>query len=138
VILNEVAKSVIEAQRGEHPVYVFGVSRRGEPLTRMYNTSWRLARVRAARKYKEEFQQEAPLGLRKLRVHDLKHTYGRRLRAAGVSYEDRQVLLGHKTKSVTTDYSAAELANLIAQANKVAAKDLRSAPTLTILKSRAA
>jgi hypothetical protein len=26
-----------------------------------------------------------------VRVHDLKHTFGRRLRAAGVSFKDRQV-----------------------------------------------
>jgi integrase len=138
VVLNEVAKSVIEEQRGEDPVFVFGVSRSGKPLTRIYNTSWKLARGRAAKKYKEEFNKEAPFGFRNLRVHDLKHTFGRRLRAAGVPYEDRQVLLGHKTKSVTTDYSAVELANVIAQANKIATKDLRSAPTLTILKRKTA
>jgi integrase len=38
-------------------------------------------------------------------VHDFKHTFGRRLRAAGVAFEDRQALLGHKSGSVTTDYS---------------------------------
>jgi hypothetical protein len=54
-----------------------------------------------------------------LRVHDLKHTFGRRLRAAGVSFEDRQDLLGHKSGRITTHYSGAELANLIAAANKV-------------------
>ncbi len=30
------------------------------------------------------------------------HTFGRRLRAAGVSYEDRQDLLGHKSGRITT------------------------------------
>ena len=49
---------------------------------------------------------------------DLKHTYGRRLRAAGVSFEDRQDLLGHKSTRITTHYSAAELANLIAASEK--------------------
>jgi integrase len=52
-------------------------------------------------------------------VHDLKHTYVRRLRAAGVSFEDRQDLLGHRSGRITTHYSAAELANLIDAANKV-------------------
>ncbi len=37
-----------------------------------------------------------------VRVHDLKHTFGRRLRAAGVSFEDRQDLLGHRLGKITT------------------------------------
>jgi integrase len=44
----------------------------------------------------------------RVRVHDLKHTFGRRLRAAGVSFEDRQDLLGHKSGRITTHYSQAE------------------------------
>jgi integrase len=53
-------------------------------------------------------------------VHgDLRHTFGRRLRAAGVSFEDRQDLLGHRSIRVTTDYSAAELRNLLNAANRV-------------------
>ncbi len=47
------------------------------------------------------------------------HTFGRRLRAAGVSFEDRQDLLGHKNGRITTHYSNAELNNLIQAANKV-------------------
>ena len=46
-------------------------------------------------------------------MHDLKHTFGRRLRAAGVSFEDRQDLLGHRSGRITTHYSAAELSRLI-------------------------
>jgi len=59
-------------------------------------------------------------------VHDLKHTFGQRLRAAGVSFEDRQILLGHKNDSVTTHYSAPDVANLIAAANRVTASDRRN------------
>ena len=71
-----------------------------------------------------------------MRVHDLKHTFGRRLRAAGVSFEDRQDLLGHKSERITTHYSAAEIGNLIAAANKVCdvEKSMHSA-TLTLLRS---
>ena len=54
-----------------------------------------------------------------MRVHDLKHTYGRRLRAAGVSFEDRQDLLGHKSGRITTHYSAPELVNLIEASERV-------------------
>lgn len=35
------------------------------------------------------------VGLSKVRVHDLRHTYGQRLRDAGVSQQDRALLLGH-------------------------------------------
>jgi len=70
-------------------------------------------------------------------VHDLKHTFGRRLRAAGVSFEDRQVLLGHKNESVTTHYSAPELANLIAAANRIAATEGHKMDTMTIFRRKA-
>ncbi len=66
--------------------------------------------------------------LRNLRVHDLKHTYGRRLRAAGVSFEDRQDLLGHKSTRITTHYSASELANLIAASEKALEKSPTKLP----------
>lgn len=68
-----------------------------------------------------------------VRVHDLKHTFGRRLRSAGVSFEDRQDLLGHKSSRITTHYSAAELQNLWEAANKVSIGHAR--PTLTLLRS---
>jgi len=51
-------------------------------------------------------------GLKQVRVHDLKHTFGRWLRAAGVSFEGRQDLLGHRSGRMTTHYSAAELSKL--------------------------
>ena len=69
-----------------------------DQLTRMLNSAWKRARKK--------------VGLA-VRVHDLKHTFGRRLRAAGVSFEDRQDLLGHKSGRITTHYSAAEIGNLI-------------------------
>jgi integrase len=102
VVLNKVAAQVVEEVRGKHPTFVFTF--RNKPITRMLNSGWKTAREKA--------------GLA-VRVHDLKHTFGRRLRAAGVSYEDRQDLLGHKSGRITTHYSAAELKNLIDAANTV-------------------
>jgi hypothetical protein len=61
----------------------------------------------------------APDGFRRVRVHDLKHTCGRRLRAAGVGFEDRQDILAHKSGRMTTHYSAAELGNLVAAVNRI-------------------
>jgi hypothetical protein len=85
----------------------------------MLNSAWLRARRRA--------------GLEQVRVHDLKHTYGRRLRAAGVSFEDRQDLLGHRSGKITTHYSAAELAQLIEASNQVCERDQRQ-PELVMLR----
>ena len=68
-------------------------------------------------------------GLPQVRVHDLKHTFGRRLRAAGVSFEDRQDLLGHRSGRITTHYSAAELSRLIEAAEQCVRSDGRAAGT---------
>ena len=90
-------------------------------LARMNATAWRSARERS--------------GLEHVRVHDLKHTFGRRLRAEGVSFEDRQDLLGHHSGRITTHYSSAELQNLYDAANKVCAKK-QSGVVLTLLRKQ--
>ncbi len=116
VVCNEVARSVIEGERNKHPMHVFTYHEK--PITKMNNTAWRSARKRVS--------------LECVRVHDLKHTFGRRLRSAGVSFEDRQNLLGHRSESITTHYSSAELQNLHKAANAVC--DLKqSGVSLTLL-----
>ena len=120
MVLNSVAGSVVESARGDHPEYVFAF--RGHRLHHINNTGWKQARARA--------------GLPQVRVHDLKHTFGRRLRAAGVSFEDRQDLLGHKSGKITTHYSAAELSNLIDAANAVCGTEFRKTPALVLLRGR--
>ena len=120
VVLNKVARSVIESVRGENRMYVFTYC--GRRLRRMNNSAWRRARKKA--------------GLPQVRVHDLKHTMGRRLRAAGVSFEDRQDLLGHKSGHITSHYSAAELGNLIEAVEKIAGQGSRKSPALVMLKKK--
>lgn len=117
VVLNKVARSVVEKRRGVHETHVF--TYRGKPMTRMLNTAWMRAREKA--------------GLKQVRVHDLKHTFGRRLRAAGVSFEDRQDLLGHRSGRITTHYSAAELTRLIEAAESVCNKS-GNKPELVVLR----
>ena len=101
--LNKVSQAVVEARRGKHTSHVF--TYQGRPVGRMLNSAWMRARD--------------TVGLPQVRVHDLKHTFGRRLRAAGVSFEDRQDLLGHRSGRITTHYSAAELSRLLEAANSV-------------------
>jgi hypothetical protein len=115
-----------------HPEFVFVYSQVRKvgkkpvfrPVETMNNTSWQNARKRA--------------GLPQVRVHDLKHTFGRRLRAAGVSFEDRQDLLGHKSGRITTHYSAAELSNLLEAAEKACRAGSRKSPALEAPKQEAA
>jgi hypothetical protein len=85
------------------------------------NSAWKKARKKA--------------NLSTVRVHDLKHTFGRRLRSAGISFEDRQDLLGHKSSRITTHYSAGELLNLWKAANQVCEEQRK--PTLTLLRTKA-
>jgi integrase len=116
VVLNNIAQSVINNVRGMHSEYVFVY--KNMPLTRMNNKGWRRAR--------------SEVGLSTVRVHDLKHTFGSRLRAVGVSFEDRQDLLGHKAGRITTHYSAAEVSNLIEAANRVCIP--KGGAALTVIK----
>ncbi len=107
VVLNKVSEKVINAQRGVNKTYVFTYN--GRKISKMNNTAWQNARNKS--------------NLGSVRVHDLKHTFGRRLRAAGVSMEDRQDLLGHKSGKITTHYSASQIDNLIEASNKVVNTD---------------
>lgn len=117
VVLNQIALSVVDAQRGNHHTHVFTYE--GNPVTRMLNSAWLRVRKKA--------------GLSQVRVHDLKHTFGRRLRAAGVSFEDRQDLLGHRSGRITTHYSAAELSRLLDAANSVCDRG-KGKPELVVLR----
>ena len=117
VVLNRVALAIVDRQRGVHPTHVF--TYRGEPVTRMLNSAWIRART--------------DVGLPQVRVHDLKHTFGRRLRSAGVSFEDRQDLLGHRSARITTHYSGAELSRLLEAANGACADAGEAPPREVIL-----
>ena len=114
VILNDVAWSIIEGQRGKDPIWVF--PHRGKRVSSMNNTAWQRARREA--------------GLRAVRIHDLRHTFACRLRAVGVSMEDREVLLGHANHSMAGHYASADVGRLLKQANLI----LNRQETRTVLR----
>jgi integrase len=118
VPLNAVARSIVNKYRGQSE-YVFHL--KGNRLDRMNNRAWRKAREAA--------------GLPEVRVHDLRHTFGMRLRAAGVGLEDRQDLLGHYAGRITTHYSKVEIARLIECVELLC--DGRQRPELTLVKRTA-
>ena len=102
-ILNDAAWSIIEEQRGKHPIWVF--PHRGKSVATMNNTAWQRARREVA--------------LQAVRIHDLRHTFVCRIRAAGVSMEDREVLLGHANHSMAGHYASADVGRLLMQANLI-------------------
>ncbi|MGH9625601.1 MAG: tyrosine-type recombinase/integrase [Bryobacteraceae bacterium] len=129
IVLSDAAQAILERARGPHRRFVFVSARQRKPFGHLRSTGWHGARRRAAERYREWFGMEAPMGLRTVQVHDLRHTFGRRLRAAGVSLEDRRDLLGHKGPDITTHYSAAEIARLLEAADRITGSRETSTPT---------
>ena len=123
VILNDLAKSVIRRQVGKNFEFVFVY--KGQPVKKMNTSAFREARKRAAQKFPN---------LINTGIHSLKHTYGARLRAAGVPEEDRNFLTGHKGRmSMTTYYSAPELMKMLEYSNRVCQQN----DNLVLLKRKA-
>jgi integrase len=102
-ILNDAAWSIIETQRGKHPLWVFPF--RGRRVRGMNNNGWQRARRKA--------------GLPDVRIHDLRHTFATRLRAAGVAEEDRCALLGHALRTMPQLYASADVGRIVVLANRV-------------------
>jgi len=108
IVLNRIVMAVIEQQRGKHPEYVFPY--RGKRLGHINNTAWVNAWKKAGLPISNEFTKGP---------HNLKHTFGRRLRNAGVPLETRKVLLHHTNNDITTHYSPAEVAELLEAVERI-------------------
>lgn len=119
VVLNSIAMGVVNRQRGKHPTRVFTYG--GRPVCGLNETAFK--------RHKKE------AGLADLRLHDLRHTTGRRLRAAGVSNETRKDILGHESGDMTTHYSVAELKELLDAVELIADERRCATPTLSFLKN---
>ena len=126
VVLNSIASRVIASRRGMQEEYVF--TYRGSSVTKLRSSAWRRAWEKAG----------LPLEHGILKgVHNLRHTFGRRLRGAGVPLETRKALLGHANGDITTHYSAAELAELLNAAEKIVDRGVTQSPTLTVVRRNA-
>lgn len=116
LILNDVAWKIVEACRGRHREFVFVWRRERvknfdqapamayQPVATMNNTAFQLARK--------------TVGLERMRIHDLRHTFGQRLRDAGVAAEDRALLMGHAIEGMPQHYATATISRLVDVANQ--------------------
>jgi integrase len=108
LVLNSIARKVIESRRGKMDTYVFGY--RGKPVERIHNSDWKKAWVRS----------RLPVGAHVLSgPHNLRHTFARRLRSAGVPLETRKVLMHHIDGDITVHYSPAEVEELLEAVEKL-------------------
>ena len=122
VVLNSVAQRIIEGRRGINETYVF--TYRDRAVGKMNNTAWKRAWRKAGLPVKKDIRRG---------VHNLRHTFARRLRSAGVPEETRATLMGHANGSITTHYSAAELAELKNAVEKIVDRGIAQTPTLTLI-----
>lgn len=123
VVLNTVAHRVIEARRDIHDEFVF--TYKDNPVGKLNNSAWKRA-------WKKAGLPTEP-GILK-GVHNLRHTFGRRLRGACVPLETRKALLGHANGDITTHYSAAELQELLDAAESIVDRGIAQSPTLTVVR----
>ncbi|MEW8042554.1 MAG: tyrosine-type recombinase/integrase [Candidatus Thiodiazotropha endolucinida] len=107
LICNATARSIIDGQRDNDDDLVFP-GPKGQ-MVRMNNSGWRTAWEKAGLPTK---------GIKK-GVHNLRHTFGVRMEAAGIPWEYRKALLGHEIQDVTAHYSPPGLARLLEEAEKV-------------------
>ncbi|MES9914093.1 MAG: site-specific integrase [Candidatus Sedimenticola sp. 4PFRAG1] len=127
VVLNSAATEVIDRRRDIHPEFVF--TYRGRSVGKIRTSAWRRAWERVG----------LPTGSGVLKgVHNLRHTFATRLRAAGVPLETRKALMGHAAGDITTHYSAAELQELLTAAEKVTDRGIAQTPTLSVIKAKSA
>ena len=94
------------------------------PMGGLNNSGWRAAWRKAGIPIVSDIRRG---------VHNLRHSFGRRLRGAGVALETRKVLLGLASGDITTHYSAAELRELLKAAEKIVDRKVAQGPTLTLV-----
>ena len=125
VVLNEVARRVIASRRGIHKEFVF--TYRGNPVGKLNNSAWKRAWKIAGLPIEKGILKG---------VHNLRHSFGRRLRGAGVPLETRKALLGHANGDITTHYSAAELNELLNAVEKIVDRGIAQTPTLVVVQQK--
>ena len=109
VICNSIARRIVNYMREPSR---FGAKRSKEfvfpreTVSKILNKAWLMADL-----------PDDPLV--KKGIHNLRHTFGYRLRSEGVAGEDRDALLGHHAKSLTQHYAVPDIKRLAALAERI-------------------
>ncbi len=108
LVLNRAALSVIESRRDNHRTHVF--TYHGKKIAKMNSHGWRNAWKKAGLPVED--------GIRR-GVHNLRHTFGHRLRAAGVAPEDRKDLMWHTNGDMSRHYATPDIERLLMAAESI-------------------
>ena len=119
VLCNCVAARVIRRRREFDSDWVFANADGSRRRARLSSSGWRRGRERACRTMTEQSVGNYSGRLSKLRVHDLRHTFGDRLRRRGVTIDTCGDLLGHKGRGVTAHYCRSQNPELISAVKKL-------------------
>jgi integrase len=123
LVCNRVAQSILEERRGKHPEFVFtyqpGKNIEPHAVETMNNNGWQTVRT--------------AVGLQGVRVHDLRHTVGMRLREAGVREETISDILWHSRGTMTSHYSVAQVRELLDALNLITDESNRKNASLEML-----
>ncbi|WP_143763003.1 tyrosine-type recombinase/integrase [Ramlibacter tataouinensis] len=113
--LNDVAWNIVQKQRDKHKEFAF-VWRRERIKNLKLDPAMEYRRIETMNNTARQNARRA-VGLQSVRIHDLRHTFGQRLRQAGVPKEDRTSLLGHAVEDMPEHYATATVEQPIKAAN---------------------
>lgn len=120
VVLNGVARSIFDCYKSSSQqsglTHVF--SSRGSPISQVGGPQWR--------KVIKELGWD-------LRVHDLRHTFGHRLREVGCPDPILRTLMGHKGTTITEHYSQTSLEAMKDQVEKISQPGANVTPILRVV-----
>ena len=91
VVLNSIAREIIERNRGKHPERVF--SFKGKPVRRFNSTAF------------QRIRKLPQVNLAHVKFHDFRTTFSTRLGGYEVSKDTISILMGHTIKGITADYA---------------------------------
>ena len=113
VLCNRIAARVILGRREIDSEWVFSNADGSMRRARLSSSGWRRGRERASHAMTAQAPGNYSGRLSKLRVHDLRHTFGDRLRSRGVTIDTCGDLLGHTGRGVTAHYCRSQNPELI-------------------------
>jgi len=129
MVLNSIAKDIIESCRGNHPDYVFSYPARNRSTFGAFEKGGDQGnRKPYASSFSNWSFREAVVGAglgnvrgegHNFRWHDFRHTFATRLAAMGVHPKTVKDMMGHKTGDITAHYTAQETTVLIEAAEKL-------------------